>query len=198
MKFYLGVFGSAIVMFAWGAFFWMVLPARWGMMQALPNEEAVFKALADGKPETGVYLAPWFPKEVESLPEKEREAITKATMQRHKSGPLVSVMYRTDGVDMESPSVMIQGFVHMLLTAAMLGVLVKSLLSWSTFGARWAFVVAVALIAAVWIDFSAAIWWHFPWRVQLFHASYHVSAWMLGALPLAWGAAGAPLAAPRA
>jgi hypothetical protein len=187
MRFYLGILAAAVAIFLWGFVMWELLAVRVGMLKPLPNEEPVVRALVDTDVPTGVYIYPLADAATAKLSGEAKDAAFKLLDDKAKKGPLVRVFVDREGKPYMDPKVLQLGFLHMLLAAAILATLTRSVLSWADFKARYAFVVAVGVFAAVWIDFSNAIWMAAPWDHQLFVAGYDVGAWILAGVPIAWG-----------
>jgi len=186
MRFYLGILAAAVVIFFWGFAIWGNLAAQIGMLKPLPDEEPVVKAIVETKPPTGVYIYPMGGAEMAKLTGEAKDVAEKGLQDKMKAGPIVRLFINTAG----SPpmlEVLATGFLHMLLAAAIMATLTRCVLSWAEFKARYAFVVSVAVFAAIWIDLSNAIWMRAPWDHQLFIAGYDVGGWILAGFPIAWG-----------
>jgi hypothetical protein len=193
MKFYLGILAAAVVMFLWGFVVWGNLAFPLGALKPLPKEELFLQAIDEAKMATGVYVYPSADAGKTNLTGEAKDAAMKILDEKAKKGPLVRVDVNTQGRPMVDKDVFIMGFLHMLLAAAIMASLTRCVLSWADFKARYAFVVAVAAFAAIWIDLSNAIWMSASWRHQLFVAGYDLGAWILAGVPIAWGTCGKPL-----
>ena len=190
MRLVLGVVLAAVLMFLFAGFYWMILPPRIGIVHKLADNDPVLAALAVAKPDTGVYLHPWPYPEIQNLSIEEGEKLVEQFKKQHLDGPIVQVMVQRQGA---GPETALFGILHMLVTAGFVGLLTRSACSGCGFGCRWMFIVSIGVVAAVWIDGSTVIWFHYPWDYQLFVAGYHVGAWVLAGVPLAWGAHQAPV-----
>src|SRR5262249_33656674 len=107
---------AAVVLFVWGAVWWMALPFAGWAMKPMPNEEAVVAALKTGLPDSGTYFSPYG--DQNATPEQEA-----ALLERHRQGPLAQVIYIKDGVDPMAPAAFAVGFVQIVLTTLAAGVL---------------------------------------------------------------------------
>ena len=190
MRFYLGIFVAAAVIFFWGFVVWGMLAGQFGIFKPLPKEEPVLQALLESKVASGVYVYPLADAGMANLTGEAKDAAMKSLEDKANKGPIVRVFVDTQGRPYVDTNVFKLGFVHMLLAAAIMATLTRCVLSWADFKARYAFVVAVAVFAAVWIDFSNAIWMGAPWDHQLFTAGYDIGAWLLAGFPIAWGTRG--------
>ncbi|MGL4542520.1 MAG: hypothetical protein ACRCUI_08440, partial [Polymorphobacter sp.] len=92
-----------------------------------------------------------------------------ATTAAYANGPVATSNYNIGGFAMADPQVMLTGFVHMLISALLLG-----LTLWGVrgrvpdFASRARLVVGIALVAVVFIDLSEPIWFHHDWRNALY------------------------------
>lgn len=188
MRFYAGILAGAIVMFFWGFFYWTVLPAKWGVIGSLSDEDAVVRILKNDGITPGKYMIPGMPAGVEGKSPDEQKKAREAAEKRFETGPMVWISYQSGGVNQKER--LLNGFLHMILTCALAAVLTRSVVSWASFRARWFFVAALGLLASIWIDLAAPIWFVYPWSFQLYLAGYNVGAFALGGLPLAWGTQG--------
>lgn len=188
MRFYLGVLLAAIVLFFWGFVYWTVLAAKVDLPQVVGPDHAVVKSLATQSLTHRVYVHDG------GRPDEKGAGKDAAA----ETGPVIYLMFRPRGGVPAMREIMVQGFLHMLLSAALFATFTRCAVSWCSFNCRWAFVAALGVVASVWIDLSAPIWWHFPWDQQLFQAGYHIGAWCLAGVPLAWATAGTPVIPPVA
>lgn len=172
-NFVLGVLLAAVVLFAWGFVFWGLIPNAGVKMH--PDEGALQQHLAESIPETGTWYLPYpsGPDDAES-------------MARHEAGPIAFLFVRLEGRPLMPVSTMIGGFLHMLATAALIGMLLRmlsqSLPAWRD---RVLFVALAGFAAAFWSDFTLPVWWHTPWTFFIWLAIYDVVGWTLAGTVLA-------------
>ncbi len=169
----LGALLAAVVLFAWGFVFWGLIPNAGVQMH--PDEAALQQHLAEGIPETGAYYVP-FPAGADDT----------ESMARHEAGPIAFLFIRLEGRPLMPVSTMIGGFLHMLITALLIGMLLRMLLpSLPAWRDRVLFVALAGLAAALWSDFTVPIWWHTPWAFFVWLAVYDIIAWTLAGAVLA-------------
>jgi hypothetical protein len=157
-----------------------VSPLRFAVLRTVPNEVA--DTLKKNLPESGVYRSP-FPEK--SRVEEDRDAAQKEFTEKHKEGPVVQIIYRKDGVDPMSPAMFAGGFVNMLVSSLLIGLLLKlALPGLGSYSSRVLFVFVAGVFAVVAIDLSTPIWFHHPWDLPLFNALYHASSWLLAGFVL--------------
>ena len=179
----LGALVSAVVLFAWGALFWVVSPLRFGVLRPLPRAEAVVSLLEQNLPHSGVYLSP-FPDE-ERFTADPKEA-KEEFLKRQRQGPLVQISYRKEGVDPTNPATLALGFGHLFVSALLIGgLLMLALPALTTYLARMLFVFLAGVFAAVTVSLSPPVWFHQPWDLPLFNALYHASGWFVASFVLA-------------
>ena len=105
----LGAFAGAIVLMIWGFLYWTVNPWAKSMLRPIDNEDRVIEALSNAIPETGVYFMP-----LEGMHSK---ATQESFLEKHRSGPLIRVIFTKEGADPMAPAVYIMGFIHFFLSA---------------------------------------------------------------------------------
>lgn len=174
---------SALALFVWGFLFWAALPLPFLFLKAPNNESEILDVLKKAQLASGDYVIPW-PNEAQRGGKTDKE-MEQELMARHKQGPLVHIMYRADGVDVENPTVFAIGFVHFFVVSLLLAVLLKMALpGLPSYGARVLFVFIAGLFAAVTIDAAQPIWFHHPPLYPLFSGLFHVGIGLLAGLVL--------------
>ncbi len=174
---------SAIILFAWGFVFWGLLANSIAPFKALTgdSEREVIEALQKNLPESGAYLYPW-PDADAADPEQEMKAFE----QKHADGPLVTIIYSQAGYPTsEMAAVMVWGFLHMLVSAVVVAILLAMAGPMCCYGMRVLFVVVLGVFASLWIHIQDLIWFHYPLDFVLFHSTYHVVAWVLAGFVIA-------------
>jgi hypothetical protein len=183
LRLLIGVLLSAVVLMAWGFVFWMVLPFAPNVMQRLPDDERIARALSEAGTPTGTYFYPYPDREAMSGKDPEAQ---QAFIRKHSGGPLMQISYRREGVQAMDPAYFAVGFGHMLAGSLLAGVLLLiALPRLPSYPARVGFVFLVALFATVSITLGRPIWFHHPWRFALLMAGFHLFGWLLSALVLA-------------
>jgi len=108
-----------------------------------------------------------------------------ATEAAFLKGPTALVKLHAGGVPMFDASVMAVGYLHMAISAFLLG-----LMLWTVrdkvrdFGTRLQLVAVAALVMVVFIHFGEPIWWHSDWRNAIYVAitewlSLTIAGWIL-------------------
>jgi hypothetical protein len=169
---------AAVVLFVWGAVWWMALPFAGWAMKPTPNEEAVTGALKANLPESGTYFSPY--PEPNATPEQQA-----ALMERHRQGPLAQIIYLKEGMDPMAPSAFAVGFVQILLSTLAAALLLRlAAPALRSYLERAGFVILLALFAVVAINLEDIIWFHHPWAYPAMRAGFVLSGWLLAALVL--------------
>jgi hypothetical protein len=146
VRFSLAVFLGALLSFmvAFGAC--MFFPWQTAVVQSMPDDEVVAKAMTDHIPASGVYLFPAISKPG-TRPSMEDMM---AWDEKAKKGPTGIVYFARDGVDTDGPSAPVKAFgLHLLaalLAAVMLALAAPSLKSYF---ARVLFVTMLGVFATV-------------------------------------------------
>lgn len=168
-----GSFVAAIVVFVWGALFWMS-PLSDGATADAPDDRAVADQLRSELPESGTYLIP------------ESSGDTEEWQKRQKAGPYAIVHFQRHGVDGMSTSTFVAGFLQQWVTFLLVGFLlfmvVGQLPEWID---RTGFVLTIALALAVWTHVGDAIWFHIPGSWAATMAIFDLVSWLAGGAVLA-------------
>ena len=166
---------AAIVMFFWGFLCWGALPFAWQIIGRAPDEAALQKALREALPQPGAYF----------LPHPSSGASDPAThAARAKEGPIATVLIH-GGEDPNDPAPMIWGFVHMWVSALLMGLLLQRFAPASV-SAAIGVAASAGLAAAVWADLGRPIWYAQPWDYHLLYAVYELVGWVLAGAVLGY------------
>jgi hypothetical protein len=96
------------------------------------------------------------------------------------------ITFRREGTDPMAPSVFLLGFLHMLASAFLLALALRTAApALRAYGARVAFVALVGLFVGVWAHLGEPIWWHQPWGFHVLAAAHDVIGLGLAGLVLA-------------
>jgi hypothetical protein len=171
-------FLAAVVLFVWGAVWWMALPFSGWAMKPTPNEEVVSAVLKATFPESGTYFFP-FPNP-NATPEEQN-----ALLERHRQGPLAEITFLKDGNDPMAPAAFAVGFVQILLTTLVAGGLLNLAAPvLRSFLQRAGFVLLLAVFATVVGNLGDIIWFHHPWAYPTMRAAFTLSGWLFAGLIL--------------
>lgn len=167
----LGSLLAAVGLFIWGFVFWGLLPNPG--FEEPTDEAAMWQSLVDNLPGTGAYYVP--------NPEGDAESVA-----RLESGPIAFMFVRNEGSPVMPASMMVFGFIHMFITALLVGLLLRMMMpQLPTYGERVMFVAVLGVIATFWADIAFPVWWRTPWTFFLWMAVYDVTAWTLAGAVLA-------------
>ena len=146
MRFVRLVIGSvlaSVLIFLWGFGFWVLMPhPSWGF-KSIPAEhlEEFNHDLALLEP--GTYVSPYDGQ----IPDETAEEMAA----RHEVSPIVILSVDPDGAPMMSPVAMIQSYLHGLIAAFMMGVLLMlAAPALPGYSERVKFVVVAGLFCALW------------------------------------------------
>ena len=146
---------GAVVMFLIGFLAYGTPLMRLGYGQATDAVQLDVQAALKALPGTGTYVIP--------------SGDSAATTAAFANGPIATINYNAGGFAMVDPQVMLTGFIHMFITALLLG-----LTLWGVrgripdFASRARLVIGMALVAVVFINLSEPIWFHHDWRNALY------------------------------
>jgi len=163
---------AATLLFFWGFLYWGAQPLAWRVIGPVPDEAGLQEALAEALPEPGAYFLP-----------HPRSADPETHAARAKAGPVATVLVH-GGQDPDDPSAFLWGFVHMWVSALLMGLVLRRLAPVGTGGAVLA-AATVGLAAAVWADLGRPIWYAQPWDYHVLFAVYELVGWVLAGAVLA-------------
>jgi hypothetical protein len=170
---------AAVVMFVLGFVFFGVLGQQAYTPASVEAGMALQTSMEEGLPATGTYMIP-------------------ADEQAWMTGPSAVINYVAAGdAPGNMPVTMATGFVHMLVSALLVGVALMAISGNRTRAVLW-----FGLAAAVFMRLSGPIWYGFDWRHTLFMFGADAIIFIAGGLTLAWwlgrASAASPAAAPAA
>jgi len=174
-KLLIGTTVAAVVLFFWGFLVWGALPFAWQIIGPAPDEVALQKVLGEQLPAAGAYFVP-HPSAAASDAE--------AHAARAKAGPIATVLVH-GGQDPNDPGPMIWGFVHMWLSALLMGLLIQRFAPIGV-GPTIGFSALVGVAAAVWADLGRPIWYAQPWSYHTLFAVYELGGWVLAGAVLGY------------
>lgn len=164
---------AGIIMFAWSAFSWMVLPWHMETIHQFKNEQAVSEVLKASAPVSGIYLMP--------MMDMQNEASVKAAANM----PQVFASVHLEGMN---PS-MTMPMIIALVTQIILGFLVAGLLCMTGrehgYFCRLGFVIVFALAAAIMADAPMWNWFKFDTHYTMVVFADQMISWFLAGLVLA-------------
>jgi len=139
----------------------------------------VLAVLRNSQAPSGMYVYPV------PVSHDDEEAIVEWT-RKHEEGPLLSMAYRAEGGPPMPPKMFAQGlgvnFAVALFTSLLVAMASDGL---PTFGKRFAFVLLVSLVSAIWTNVGDVVWWFHSVRYCLVNVAYTMGAGLLMALVVA-------------
>ena len=89
----------------------------------------------------------------------------------HEAGPIATISLTKPGGPPMDPTVMVKGFLHMLVSAFLLGLVLWSLRDRVTgFQERLRLVVAIAFATTIYFNIGQAVWWPGGWTFRSYVA----------------------------
>lgn len=174
-KLALGTFVAAIAMFMWGFLYWgsgLIDPFTHMTPEA---ETAIGETLKTNVTADGVYFIP-----------DSKVGTQEQWFQRMAAGPVAMINFRSGGTAPMSTT-MTLGFVHMLVTAILLALLLRLLLPVApTYLDRLKLVAFVGVIGAVEANLGQPVWWHWPWSHAFTGTIYAFGSYLVAGLLLAY------------
>jgi len=175
-KLILGSVLAAVAMFFWGFLYWAAFPFTYRIMAPAPNEGALAKTIGDALPASGVYLLP-----------HPKGGSEDEVAKRFQAGPLVQINIQKRGTAPVQGSVFFWGFVHMLVSAFVMGLVLRAAAPAApSFGSRLQIGALAGVAAACYSNLGKPIWWHQTWDYHLLNFGFDLGSWLLAALVLAW------------
>lgn len=152
----IGAAVAAVVMFILGFIFFATPLSKIGI-GTLDNAQAaaVQQALAANVPSTGTYAVP--------------SADTSEQTVMYGRGPVATIHYNAGGFSAADPSVMVMGFVHMLIVTLLMAVGLFTISRYvPSFGERVRLLVLGTVGAAVFMRLGEPIWYHQDWGYAIY------------------------------
>lgn len=172
---------SAVLMFAWGFVFWVLLGGTNRLSEPLPGELDVLAVLRRENTPSGMYVYP-------APPDNMNDELARAEAEKKMAaGPLLRLAFRREGK---------AGFMEPLDFAkagahyAVIGLLLATLTAIAapalpSFGARVGFVLLAAALAAIWTNLGDVVWWHHSPTWAMGNMAYELMAGFLAGLVIA-------------
>lgn len=180
-KLLLGTILGGLIVFAWGAISWMVLPWHAATLQAFTNEAVVSKVIQANAPQPGVYFLPNPRRQTTAA---ESTASAKAAKARMAESPMVFGTIRLVGVSPDSPAYYLQGLLVDMIGAFFMSRLLLTLPGLE-YGARLRTITFVALTAGVLTYLPDWHWWGFSTAYTAIKVLDLVIGWFLTGLVMA-------------
>jgi hypothetical protein len=170
---------GGIILFAWGSFSWLVLDLHRSTLLSLPDEAATVSFLQNQLTESGLY---WFPQ----LPAEGAPTEVEGWFARHREGATGMLLYRAEGIEAVTGTMMGIGFILHLATAFIVSWIVwLARGSANSFLKRLGVVVILGVVIAIWSDLVMWNWMHYPADYCMVNAAGHVFGMLLMGLPVA-------------
>ncbi len=174
LKLAIGSVVAAIAMFFWGFVYWgsgVVDPFTHMSAEA---QDAITQTFTANLTADGVYFVP------------DNQGVSEDQWaERMAAGPIAMFNYKSSGAT-PMTTTMGLGFVHMLVTALLIGALLRYVATADTYLERFKLVVCVGFIAAVFTHLGQPIWWHYPWAYSILGAIYDFGAYVIAGAVLAY------------
>jgi hypothetical protein len=175
VKLGIGAVVAAIAMFMWGFVYWGTGIVDLFTHMTPQAETALSEALKTNLTSDGVYFVP-----------EPNIGTTEEWQQRMSQGPLAMINYRAEGAA-PMTTTMGLGFVHMLVTAFLIGLLLQMLLPVAPgYFERVKLVAAVGFVAVFQAHVGQPIWWHWPWSHAVLGSIYDFVSYLIAGAVLAY------------
>jgi hypothetical protein len=172
-RFILGSVIGAVVLFIWGAIFWMN-PLPYSVLPQAKDEGQLGAMLREHLPRSGTYLLPH--------PSDPPETINKLSL----DGPTATIHMIREGRPALEPRVFIVGFIHGFAVVLMIGMLMTiALPALPTYGSRVRLATLFGIASALFVHGGSVIWMHEGRAWHYVNAIYEVSSCVIVGLVLA-------------
>jgi len=169
---------AAVAVFLWGFAFWATPLSYNAFNHTSPETESQVAAalrsagLADGA---------W------QIPDPMAGGDAADMARRYADGPIVSMHIRNAGVPMMNPMVMLNGWLHMLVTFSLLALLVHGLRNrLPTWRDRFRLVAFIGVIAAIYANLGNPVWFYQSWTHHGLIALYDLVSYLIAGAVIAW------------
>lgn len=161
-----GLLGG-IILFAWGAISWMVLPWHMKTLHGFTDEASVVQVIKTNATQSGIYF----------LPLKESE-------HAQSTGPLVFASINQEGMPSMTPS-LIRGFLSSVIAALLVTWMLLQTTGRLNYFGRVIFVIVFACAGSILTHFTYWNWFYFASDFTLVEIADALIAWLLAGLVLA-------------
>ncbi|GAB4384076.1 MAG: hypothetical protein Kow0022_05530 [Phycisphaerales bacterium] len=177
---------GAVVLFAWGAIFWMGLADLLGGLRRLDpaQEQAIVETLKQQNLSTGVYYFPGMPTHGKDLPEDEARQLNDAWEARHEAGPLGVITYTAEGKPVMEPILFLRGFFIDLIASVLVCILIVAAAP-GRFFKRWSIACVFGLAASVAVHVVDWNWMFTPTDYTIMTCIDTTLGWAIAGLAIA-------------
>lgn len=164
-----------IVYFLWGFLAWTVLPLHQNTIRPLPSglNDAV-SSIAERGLATGAYFYPQQPENMEN-----EEAMSQYTT-RHNDGPLLTLLYRAEGVPIMHWSLFVKALVLYFIISFLLAFLLRMVVEYlESLPQRMLFVAVLGLLGALSTYLDHWVWFYYPLGYSVMMSVDLVIRWLL-------------------
>jgi hypothetical protein len=182
MRLLIGSILAALGMFFWGFAYWAGGIGD-PFTHISPEAEAAISTTLKTQLQThGLYMIP-----------DPKNGTMEESNARFAAGPYAMIHFRPTGIQMGDPATMGVGFLHMLLSALLLAIVLKLAVDFRppSYGEAPGYVAVlklgalIGLLATVFTNFSQPIWWHVAWDVAFKFAAFDLVSYLIAAAILA-------------
>lgn len=186
MRAILAAVAGAVVLFIWGAAFWMGLSDVFGGLRQLDpaQEQAVVATLKAQNLSTGVYYFPGMPTHGRDLPADEAKRLNDEWEARHKAGPIGSITYVAEGKGVMEPILFARGFLIDLIASIVVCIMVIAATP-GGFIKRWGMATLFGLAASVSVHLVDWNWMFTPTDYTVMACMDTSIGWALAGIPIA-------------
>jgi hypothetical protein len=179
----LGGLLGGLVLFAWGAFSYMVLPWHAMTLNKFKDEGAVARALTANAGDSGMYLLPNPHRQDPGLPESQRKAAEEGDMKRMMEGPFMFASVSLPGTREMGPALLFNVIGNIVSATLVTWLLLQTVPV--PYWRRVGFVVVLALATSVIAHYPSWIWWRFSESFTLVEFADLLIGWSLAGLVIA-------------
>ena len=171
---------GAVIIFLWGFLSWTVIHFHDASYLSLSSGDEVADILKEKINENGVYYYPGDMGDAESGAELE------VLEEKHKKGPLFTIIYIKKGQELMNPMIFIKGFVVFFIAALIITFILNMVKdSLPTFIRRFSFLLSFALFAGFATYINNYVWLHYPLEYSLVMALDVLIGWALAGILIA-------------
>ncbi len=183
-QFLIGGFVGGILLFAWGAISWTVLPFSNAAIHPSANEEVILGALRESMHTKGVYALPAMPPKTGVAAND--EILQKQYIEKLNAGPTALVVFNPRGTGQMRIDQLVYGLVNSFL-CALIGVwfLMRSTAYSSTYIARIAYFGMFGILVSFFVHLSNYNWFDYPADYTIAMVLDSVLGWIVAGLGVA-------------
>ena len=177
---------GGLILYAWAAIAWIVLPLHDASIRSLASEDSVIAVMRTAMNEKAVYMFPAMPKKTPGMSQQAFEAATAVAAKKMEGGPVGMIIYDPTGAPLMMVSQMVKGLVISFFMALLAAWFVKrSTAAASSYFARVIYCGMLGVFVALVAHVTNWNWMGYPFDYTTAWVVDVIIGWLLAGLGIA-------------